>query len=140
MGNGCIRGGARFLLLTLFFPFLVPSYQTLAFKGSELRDWGQARKTKDGEVPAPDVSELRTAAGRIIKRCNLRGAQLGLTLVFLKYYHGEMLMRLMERQDAMATALTKTVRMFLAVRQRRHLREAKLKEEARRAREEASKF
>lgn len=93
----------------------------------------------DDDGPNSEVAsaELRSAASRIIKRCGLRGAQLGLTMVFLKYYHGELLMSLIEKQDRSATVLTKHVRRFLATCQLKHLKEAKAKEEARRAREEA---
>lgn len=109
------------------------SYQTLAFKGTELRNWSSL--AEDGDEPDPLA--LRAAAGRIIKRCGLRGAQLGVSLVFLKYFHGEKLMRLMELQEAMATRLTKVVRRFLAQRQLHYLKAAKAKEIARLAREEA---
>lgn len=107
-------------------------YQTLAFKGTELRDW----LVLDEDGDEPDPLTLRASAGRIVKRCGLRGAQLGVSLVFLKYFHGEKLMRLLEQQELMATKLTKNVRMFLAQRQLHHLRVAKQREEARRVLEE----
>ena len=64
-------------------------------------------------------------------------------MVFLKYYHGDKLLLIMEKQAAMATVLTKNVRRFLAVRTLSKLKREKAQREAeeraRRQREEAER-
>ena len=127
------------------FAEFLNQYQTLAFKGSELRDWtapshptsddGRGDASAEGAAdaekvdskalpPLPSQAELAQMCQRIITRCGLRGALTGKTLVFLKYYHDEKLLRLMERFNDMATVFTKWVRRFLAVRRVAAMRDA----------------
>eukprot|EP00042_Codosiga_hollandica_P054804 m.750591 g.750591 ORF g.750591 m.750591 type:complete len:1671 (+) comp58981_c0_seq6:1033-6045(+) len=78
--------------------------------------------------PTPDA--LVAACDQIIRVARLSTAQVGKSLVFLKYYHEETLLRLSEMLSQRATKITKTVRAFLARRRLKALRAAKLKAEA----------
>ena len=53
--------------IRMSFADFLNKYQTLAFKGEDLREWSDDEETKT----------LRAGCQRIIKRCSLKGAQLG---------------------------------------------------------------
>jgi myosin-3 len=83
---------------------------------------------EDEEQATPE--QLRVAAKTIIERANIRGAQLGISKIFLKYYHGETLMRLLEERNKSATFIQKNVRRLLGLRELQRRRKAKLQREA----------
>ena len=68
----------------------------------------------DNEDEPPSSGTLRAACKKICKACGIRGAQFGITKVFLKYYHGEALMQKMESASNAATLLAAHCRGLLA--------------------------
>lgn len=69
----------------------------------------------DPKDPAPE-EDLRVACAKIISAAQLRGTLLGVSMVFLKYYHADTLMAMIEHQHAAATKLCTAVRVVLAKR------------------------
>ena len=66
--------------------------------------------------PARPVASPTTACRAVLRRQGLQGAQLGRTLVLLKYYHGDKLLRSMETLHRTVTLVTTAVRGFVARR------------------------
>eukprot|EP00041_Stephanoeca_diplocostata_P037620 m.1430320 g.1430320 ORF g.1430320 m.1430320 type:complete len:1775 (-) comp25073_c0_seq5:163-5487(-) len=93
-------------------------YSTLGLKCYEVPTLDPA----DDEPPATD-NELRVACTRVVEAAGIRGVQLGTTMVFLKYYHAETLLELIERQHAAATRLQALARRGLAMRRVAAIRE-----------------
>jgi myosin heavy subunit len=83
-----------------------------------------------------DVGKIHKASRKLIAACQLKGAQVGITKVFLKYYHAERLMQLRQRKLEAATVINAWVRRFLAQCHVATLRMAKAKADAERRREE----
>eukprot|EP00730_Choanoeca_flexa_P008283 TRINITY_DN12472_c0_g2_i1.p1 TRINITY_DN12472_c0_g2~~TRINITY_DN12472_c0_g2_i1.p1 ORF type:complete len:1505 (+),score=543.11 TRINITY_DN12472_c0_g2_i1:223-4737(+) len=102
-------------------------YQSLGLKGEHLQaDWNAVE----------DMGRLHKASRKLIANCKLKGAQVGITKVFLKYYHAEKLMELRQRQTAAVLKINAWVRRFLAQCQLAKLKAIKAKEEAERRRQE----
>ena len=80
----------------------------------------------DPENP-PEVKDLRVACKRITKAAKLRGAQLGISMIFLKYYHGETLRQELERLNKNATIIATQVRGLLARKELQRRKDAKLR-------------
>jgi hypothetical protein len=125
-----LPSAAVVILVELFSPSafiqLLPGlcrYQTLALRACDVPDFSKP------EEP-PTTEALQKACKKIINKANLRGAQVGRTIVFLKYYHNETLLRLMQTQHAMATRLNNVARRFLAHRELVRRRAARAKAEA----------
>ena len=109
--------------LRFTFQEFIEKYQTLGLRAAEVPDF-------TNEDDPPSEENVIHACRKIIKAANLRGAQVGKTIVFLKYYHGETLLRLMASQHASATVLNNAVRRWLAIRTLVALKEAKARAEA----------
>ena len=100
-------------------------YQNLGLKPDQLQnDWEDVQ----------DIGKLHKASRKLIAACQLKGAQVGITKVFLKYYHAERLMQLRQRKIEAATVLNTWVRRFLAQCHVATLRAAKVKADAERRR------
>lgn len=74
------------------------------------------------EDPSP-VEEVRLACSAIIEATGLRGVQLGTSLVFLKYYHHDKLVLLLDEMNKKVTTVNTSVRVWLAKRRLAALRE-----------------
>ena len=107
--------------MRMTFEDFIKTYHSIGLACHEVPDMN------DPENP-PDVQTLRVACKRIVKAAKLRGAQLGISLIFLKYYHNESLRTIQEKMNACATSISKNVRRVLAKKELQRRKDAKLRE------------
>eukprot|EP00039_Didymoeca_costata_P009140 m.120959 g.120959 ORF g.120959 m.120959 type:complete len:1511 (-) comp14377_c0_seq1:178-4710(-) len=118
--------------IRMTFADFVRKYKTIGLKCFEVPDL-------DNEDDPPSEEDLRVASRIIVRGAKLKGVQFGISMVFLKYYHGETLLRVLGQQNAKATIIAASVRGFLArkllVRMKEEKRRQIEEEKARIARE-----
>ena len=105
------------------FEEFIQTYKAIGLKPFEVPDF-------DNEDDAPTSGALRAASKKICSKLGLRGAQFGITKVFLKYYHGEALMQKMEQAGRCVTLIAARCRGLLARKLLIRMRQAKEKREA----------
>eukprot|EP00038_Savillea_parva_P006917 m.166692 g.166692 ORF g.166692 m.166692 type:complete len:1693 (-) comp12726_c0_seq1:145-5223(-) len=98
----------------LKFADFIQKYQTIGLKCFEV-------PSLDPEDNTPE-EDLRVACAKIISAASLRGTLLGITMVFLKYYHADKLLALIEKQHQAATRLCNAARVVLAKRKLNELK------------------
>mmetsp|Transcript_15063 Transcript_15063/g.38690 ORF Transcript_15063/g.38690 Transcript_15063/m.38690 type:complete len:1623 (+) Transcript_15063:291-5159(+) len=104
--------------IRLKFTDFIEKYQTIGLKCYEV-------PSLDPKDPAPE-EDLRVACAKIITAATLRDTLLGVSMVFLKYYHADTMMALIEKQHAASTRICTVARVWLA---KRHLRKLRLERE-----------